>query len=62
MELTQVRYMTQQLETPAWVDIYKDYVVNVNVHGTPICFLMKNKETANSYKKYFEMLWKQAER
>jgi sugar-specific transcriptional regulator TrmB len=60
MRLTQVRYMKQELETPAWIDVFKDYVVTINVHGTPVCFLIKNKESAESYKKYFEILWKAA--
>ena len=62
MKLTEVCYIKQELETPAWIDIFKDYVVTINVHGNPICFLIKNKESAESYRKYFEMLWKQAER
>jgi len=62
MTLTQVRYMKQELETPAWIDVFKDYVVTINVHGTPVCFLIKNKESAESYKKYFEMMWKIADK
>ena len=46
MKLTEVRYMKPELETPAWIDIFKDYVVTINVHGTPVCFLIKNKESA----------------
>tara|TARA_Y100000310_G_C20527194_1_gene736659 strand:+ start:128 stop:880 length:753 start_codon:yes stop_codon:yes gene_type:complete len=60
MRFTEVRYMKAELETPAWIDIFKDYVVNINVHGEPICFLIKNKETAESYKKYFDIIWKQS--
>ena len=61
MRLTEVRYMKQILETPAWIDVFKDYVVTINVHGNPVCFLIKNKESAVSYKTYFEILWKQSE-
>ena len=60
LKLTEVRYAKKELETPAWVDIFKDYVVTLNVHETPICFLIKNKESAISYQKYFDLLWKQA--
>jgi hypothetical protein len=60
MKLTHVRYMNQDLETPAWIDVFKDYVITINVHGTPVCFLIRNKESADSYKKYFHLLWKQA--
>ncbi len=62
MKLTEVRYMKEELETPAWIDIFKDYVVTINVHGTPVCFLIKNKESAESYKKYFEIIWRQSKR
>lgn len=61
MKLTEVKYMKQEFETPAWIDIFQDYVVTLNVHGNPVCFLIKNKESADSYRKYFEIMWKQAE-
>lgn len=60
LKYTQVRYMKKELETPAWVDVFEDYVVTVNVHATPVCFLIKNKESVESYKKYFDLMWKQA--
>ena len=62
MKLTEVRYMKQELETPAWIDVFKDYIATINVHGTPVCFLIKSKESAESYKKYFDILWKQTEK
>lgn len=60
MKLTEVRYMKKVLETPAWIDIFKDCVVTINVHGIPVCFLIKSKESADSYKAYFEYIWKQS--
>lgn len=60
MKLTEVRYMKQHLETPAWIDIFGDYVATLNVHGVPVVFLIKDKESADSYRKYFEILWKQS--
>lgn len=60
MKYSSVRYMEKGTETPAWVDVFGDYVCTINVHGTPVCFLIKNKESAESYKKYFDLLWKQA--
>ena len=62
MKLTEVKYMKKELETPAWVDIFKDYVVTINVHGDPMCFLIKNKESADSYKNYFELIWSQSKK
>jgi sugar-specific transcriptional regulator TrmB len=60
MKLTEVRYMKPELQTPAWLDIYRDYVVTMDAHSTPVCFLIKNKESAESYMQYFEMVWKQS--
>jgi sugar-specific transcriptional regulator TrmB len=62
MRLTYVRYMKKNFETPAWIDIFRDYVVTIDVHAEPVCFLIKNKESAESYNKYFEMIWNLAER
>lgn len=63
MKLTDVKYMKQELETPAWFVIFEDYVGIINVHGnSTACFLIKNKETAESYRKYFEIMWNQAEK
>jgi len=62
MKLTEVRYMKQEFETPAWIDIFKDYIITINVHGMPFCFLVRNKESADSYRKYFEIIWKQSVR
>lgn len=58
MKLTEVRYMKRNLETPTWIDIFKDYVDMKNVHGNPICFLVKDQLIAESYRNYFEFIWK----
>ena len=62
MKLTEVRYFKEKSETPAWIDIFGDYIASINVHGTPVIFLIRNKETADSYRKYFEIIWGQAEK
>ncbi|MDP2750287.1 MAG: helix-turn-helix domain-containing protein [Nanoarchaeota archaeon] len=60
MKLTEVRYMKPELETPSWIDIFNEYVVTINTHATPMCFLIRNKESAESYKKYFDIIWEQS--
>jgi len=62
MRLTEVRYVNQKIESPAWVDIFKDNVVTIDIHATPVCFLIKNQDSANSYRRYFETLWKEAKK
>ncbi len=58
---TQVRYMKEEYETPAWVMIFRDSVATVNMHGTIISVLIKQKDMAESYKRYFDIMWKNAE-
>jgi sugar-specific transcriptional regulator TrmB len=62
MALTEVKYMDPKLETPAWIDIFKEYVVTIDIHGNPVCFVIKNKYSAESYEKYFDILWKTAKK
>ena len=50
----------KDMETPAWIDIFKDYVVTIDVHGEPVCFLIRSRESAESYKSHFNFLWKLA--
>lgn len=60
MRLTEVRYMKKELETPSWIVIFGDSVTTLNVHDIPVCFLIRGNETAESYRKYFDIIWKQA--
>ncbi len=60
MRITKVRYL--KITTPVMILILRDYVVTVNPLGTPLCFLIRNKETSESYRKYFEILWKQGKK
>jgi sugar-specific transcriptional regulator TrmB len=62
MNLTEVRYLKEEMETPAWIVIFKDYVVTINFFDVPVCFLFKNPQAAESYQKYFSLLWKQSEK
>ncbi|MFH1447878.1 MAG: helix-turn-helix domain-containing protein [Candidatus Micrarchaeota archaeon] len=56
------RYLSKPLRGPNVVWIWGNKVANVIWSKKPIAFLVENKEIANSYSKYFEMLWKTAER
>jgi len=60
MPLTDVRYMKSAFETPACIDIFKEYVVTINVHTTPVCFLIRSTESAETYKRYFDFLWNES--
>ncbi len=61
MDLTEVRYFTNQLVSPNWIDVFPDAVLFVMVLTTPIAFVVRDKELANSFRSYFEILWKNSQ-
>ncbi len=54
----EARYIKQS--TPAAINIYKDYTIIAILSEDPVTFLIKNKETAESFKEYFKVMWKVA--
>jgi len=53
------KFLPEEIENPAVINIYGDRVVNVLwKKNQPLCFLLINKEIADSYRKYFDYLWK----
>ena len=62
LPLTRVEYMRQGLETPTWVFVRNCQVALISAHEEPLCFAIRSDVTAESYKKYFEIMWKQAEK
>ena len=55
----ETKFLPEELESPAIINIYGDRVVNVLwKKNYPLCFLLINKEISDSYKKYFDYLWK----
>ncbi|VVB99567.1 HTH-type sugar sensing transcriptional regulator TrmBL1 [uncultured archaeon] len=52
------RFLPPHISNPAVINIFGDRVVNVLWKGDyPLCFVMVNKDIADAYRKYFEMLW-----
>ncbi|MGV8150113.1 MAG: TrmB family transcriptional regulator [Candidatus Woesearchaeota archaeon] len=54
-KFTQTRYMTNS--TPAAINIYKDYTIIAILNDEPITILIKNQDTANSFREYFKIMW-----
>lgn len=52
----EARYLIES--TPTAINIYKDYTIIAILSKEPITFLVKNKETANSFREYFKVMWK----
>jgi sugar-specific transcriptional regulator TrmB len=59
-KLTKVKYMKNNAITPAWIEIFKESVAIIIISDNPLTFVIKNKEAVDSFKTYFNMMWKTA--
>lgn len=58
--LTKVKFLPTEIQQPLTIWIFGNKVAIILVSlEYPAVFLIDNKETANSYKEYFNLLWKQ---
>ena len=59
LKLAEFRELPEGYSTPAVINIYGDRVVNVLwKEDIPLCFMIINKDIADSYRKWFELMWK----
>lgn len=58
MQFTEVRYLPNKLVSPNWIDVFPEAVLFVMILQTPIAFVVRDKELANSFRAYFEIMWK----
>jgi sugar-specific transcriptional regulator TrmB len=57
---TQVRFVSKKIPSDAVIDIYRDKVAISIWTDPPEGIIIQNKTVADSFKEYFEMLWKSA--
>lgn len=57
-KFTEVKYMPKGYISPAAIDIFEDYVYIFLWEEKPFVFMIKNKIIAESFKQYFNFLWK----
>ena len=55
---TLVKVFPRNITTPSWINIFGDYVATFSLTDKPIVFLLQNKKTAESYRQYFQLMWK----
>lgn len=55
--LAEIRYLPEKYSNPVSVNIYNDKTAIILWASTPLAILIKNKEIAEGYKNYFELLW-----
>jgi len=58
--LAKIKYLPQKYANPLAINIYRDKVAIILWKKSPIAIVIKEKEIADSYKKYFELMWKMA--
>ena len=59
MPLTEVKYLPNNIISPVWIEIFKDYVFIGHIKGNnSVLFLIHDKEIAKSYLDYFNLIWK----
>lgn len=55
----EIRFLPRVIDNPVVVNIYSDRVVSLIWKGDyPLCFMLINKEIADAYRKYFELIWR----
>jgi len=59
---TEVKYLPKEFKTPAWIFIFKDTVATIHITENPICVVIKDKNVAESYTNFFNILWKLAKK
>jgi sugar-specific transcriptional regulator TrmB len=57
-EMIDLRFLPKEIIIPAVINVYGDRVVSLLwKENYPICFMLINKDIADAYRKYFEILW-----
>tara|TARA_Y100000310_G_C20366544_1_gene661464 strand:- start:4 stop:741 length:738 start_codon:yes stop_codon:yes gene_type:complete len=61
--LMETKFLPKEYSSPSVINIYGDRVVNILWNDdNPTCFMIINKEIADSYRKWFKLLWKSAKK
>ena len=60
--LSEIRYLPKEYGSPAATNIYGDKVAIILWSDHPIGILIKNADIAESYKRFFELMWKSAKK
>lgn len=60
--LAEIKYLPQKYANPLAINIYRDKVAIIFWKKSPIAIVIKEKEIADSYRQYFELIWKSAKK
>ncbi len=57
--LSEIKYLPKEYSTPAAINVYGDNVAIIHWNKEkPFAILIKQKEIAEGYRKYFQLMWK----
>lgn len=57
-KLTKVKYLPSDLLSPNWIDVFNTAVLFVILLEEPIALVVRDKSLVESFKAYFELMWK----
>jgi len=57
-KFTEVKYMPKGYISPGAIDVFQDYVYIFLWEEKPYVFMIKNQRIADSFKQYFNFLWR----
>lgn len=60
--LAEIRYLPEKYSNPVAVNIYGDKTAIILWAKNPLAIVIKEKEIADSYRKYFELMWNVAKK
>ena len=55
---TEIRILPTEILTPAWIIIFQNTVAIAHIGENAVCFAIRDKTIAESYRNNFELLWK----
>ena len=58
LAFTQFKFIPNEFTAPTTIFVYGDKTAIIAWSETPVATLISSKEVAESYNKYFELLWK----
>jgi hypothetical protein len=61
--LSEIKYLPKNYENPAAINVYGDKVAIIHwSKENPFVIVIKNKEIAEGYRKYFDLIWRVAKK
>ena len=60
LKLSKIKYLPESYITPSTTYIYSDKIAIILWSEEPMAFLMRSKQVADSYRSFFNILWKTA--